>query len=80
MTAFEALHLAELLEEYGKRQEYNEVMESGKLLMTILKAGNFCVTWGELDAARQCYEQAKEMAIGMVWHRGELEDCWYLIR
>ena len=80
LTAFEALHLVELLEEHGKPQDYNEVMESGKLLMKILEAGNFCVEWGELDAARNCYEQAKEMAVRMVWHRGELEDCWYLIQ
>ena len=80
LTAFEALHLAELLEEHGKRQDYDEVMECGKLLMKILEAGNFCMEWGELDAARSCYEQAKEMALYMVWHRGELEDCWYLIQ
>lgn len=74
LTPFEALYLAELLNEIGMKKKWQEVMLNYDVFWKILDAGDHCGSWGKLDQERTYYEKAKSIAETMCQERNELDD------
>lgn len=74
LTEFEALYLADLLEECGDAQARHTAEMSPDLFWRIIDAGDFCKTWGNPDEAARRYRRARTMAEWMAARRNQTED------